>query len=107
MGGRDGPQSLMLKGMTAEAIARMERDPPPPGHAIRTFMGAKTTAQTAKRKASGAKSKGGSKAAPPVVFTSARKIVAQNLVNMVVVMAGSGTVLLGLLAAKHFQLAQF
>jgi hypothetical protein len=30
-----------------------------------------------------------------------------NLVNMVVVMAGSGTVLLGLLAAKHFQLAPF
>jgi hypothetical protein len=29
------------------------------------------------------------------------------LINMVVVMAGSGTVLLGLLAAKHFQIAQF
>ena len=63
-------------------------------------MATKTTAQKAKRKASGAKSKGGSKAGQPVASASAGKIVAQNLVNMVVVMARSGTVLLGLLARQ-------
>jgi hypothetical protein len=70
-------------------------------------MAAKTTSPTTKRKASGAKSKGNSNAGPPVVSTSARTVVARNLVNMVVVMAGSGAVLLGLLTARHFQIAQF
>jgi hypothetical protein len=67
-----------------------------------------TTSPMTKCKASSLNSRGDSKAnSPPVVSTSARKVVAQNLVNMVVVMAGSGTVLLGLLAAKHFQITQF
>jgi hypothetical protein len=73
-------------------------------------MASKTTTQTAKRKAGGATSKARtstSAGAAPANSTSAQKVVAQNLINMVVVMAGSGTVLLGLLAAKHFQIAQF
>ncbi len=71
-------------------------------------MAANTTPQKAKRKANGPKSKSTSKADPsPTAARMARKVVVQNLINMVVVMAGSGTVLLGLLAAKHFQLAQF
>jgi hypothetical protein len=43
-----------------------------------------------------------SKANPPPAAASALSMVAQNLINMVVVSAVSGTVLLGLLAAKHF-----
>jgi hypothetical protein len=62
-------------------------------------MAAKTTSQKAKRKVASKLSK-----VPPA---SALSMVTQNMVNMVVVMAGSGTVLLGLLAAKHFQIAQF
>ncbi len=67
----------------------------------------KTASPKTKRKASGPKSKGNSEASRRVVATSARIVIAQNLVNMAVVIAGSGTVLLGLLAAKHFQIAQF
>jgi hypothetical protein len=79
-----------------------------PTRHLRDMPSATTTPQKARRMASGPKSKGGSKAgAPAVVSTSARRVVAQNLINMVAVMAGSGTVLLGLLAAKHFQIAQF
>jgi hypothetical protein len=71
-------------------------------------MATKTTAKKTKRKASGPASKGGGKAgAPHIASTSAKRVVVQNLINMIVVMAGSGTVLLGLLAAKHFQITQF
>ena len=58
-------------------------------------MAAKTTPQKAKSKKS--------KASPPPVYaTSTLSVVTQNLFNMVAVSAVSGTVLLGLLAAKHF-----
>jgi hypothetical protein len=58
-------------------------------------MPARSTPQKAKRKKS--------KASPPQVYaTSTLSVVTQNLFNMVVVSAVSGTVLLGLLAAKHF-----
>jgi ribosomal protein L28 len=73
-------------------------------------MATKTTSPTTKRKASGKKPIGGNtKTASQPAFASAstKRVVAQNLINMVVVMAGSVTVLLGLLAAKHFQIAQF
>jgi hypothetical protein len=70
----------------------MRPDPPSPGNA----MGAKTTPQKAKRKDASKTSK----PSPPPVYATA--MVAQNLINMVVVSAVSGTVLLGLLAAKHF-----
>jgi hypothetical protein len=73
-------------------------------------MATKTRAQTAKRKASGAQSKARtsiSASAASANSTSAQKVIGRNLINMVVVMAGSGTVLLGLLAAKHFQIAHF
>jgi hypothetical protein len=73
-------------------------------------MATKTTSPRTNRKASGKKSIGGNTktaSRPAFVSASTKSVVAQNLVNMVVVMAGSGTVLLGLLAAKHFQLAQF
>ena len=44
-----------------------------------------------------------SKAGPsPVYAASALSVARQNLINMVAVTAVSGTVLLGLLAAKHF-----
>jgi hypothetical protein len=58
-------------------------------------MSAKTTLQKAKRK----KSKTG---APPAYAASTVSMAAQNLINMAIVFAVSGTVLLGLLAAKHF-----
>jgi len=58
-------------------------------------MSANTTPQKSKRK----KSK---ESPPPVYAASAISVVAQNLINMVAVSAVSGTVLLGLLAAKHF-----
>ncbi len=58
-------------------------------------MSANTTPQKSKRK----KSK---KSPPPVYAASAISVVTQNLINMVAVSAVSGTVLLGLLAAKHF-----
>jgi hypothetical protein len=38
----------------------------------------------------------------PTYAASTISVAAQNLINMVVVSAASGTVLLGLLAAKHF-----
>jgi hypothetical protein len=58
-------------------------------------MAAKTTPQKATRKKS--------KLSPlPVSAISTRSVVAQNLINMVAVSAVAGTVLLGLLAAKHF-----
>ena len=69
-------------------------DPPSPGNA----MAAKTTPQKAKRKSASK----ASKANPTPAAASALSMVAQNLINMVVVSAVSGTVLLGLLAAKHF-----
>jgi hypothetical protein len=56
-------------------------------------MSAKTTLQKAKRK----KSKTG---APPAASTIS--MAAQNLINMAIVFAVSGAVLLGFLAAKHF-----
>jgi hypothetical protein len=61
-------------------------------------MAAKTMPQKAKRKNASKTSK----ATPPSAVASALSIVAQNLVNMVVVSAVSGTVLFGLLAAMHF-----
>jgi hypothetical protein len=73
-------------------------------------MAAKTTSPTTKRQARGPKSRGGTRKSAGVAVVasiSTKRVLAQNLVNMAVVMAGSGTVLLGLLAAKHFQLAQF
>jgi hypothetical protein len=60
-----------------------------------TAMSASTPPQKPKRK----KSK---KSPPPVYAASAISVVTQNLINMVAVSAVSGTVLLGLLAAKHF-----
>jgi len=58
-------------------------------------MSAKTTPQKAKRK----KSRAGR---PLAQAASAISMAKQNLINMVVVSTASGTVLLGLLAAKHF-----
>jgi ketopantoate hydroxymethyltransferase len=58
-------------------------------------MAAKTTPRKAKRK----KSRASPSTAYPASTTS---VAAQNLINMVAVSAASGTVLLGLLAAKHF-----
>jgi hypothetical protein len=58
-------------------------------------MSAKTTSQKPKRK----KSKTGSQ---PAYAASTISIAARNLINMAVVFAVSGTVLLGLLAAKRF-----
>jgi hypothetical protein len=59
-------------------------------------------AMAAKMKPRGAEHKK-SKASPtPVFATSTLSVAVQNLINMVVVCAVSGTVLLGLLAAKHF-----
>ena len=66
-------------------------DPPSPGNA----MSAKTTPKTAKRKSSKTNP-------PPAYGTSAISIAIKNLINMVVVFAVSGTILLGLLAARHF-----
>jgi hypothetical protein len=60
-------------------------------------MAAKTTSQKPKRKDAGKTSK----AKPPPAAASALSVVAQNLINMVAVSAVSGTVLLGLLAARH------
>ena len=58
-------------------------------------MSAKTTPKTAKRKKS--------RTSPPRVdAASTISMAVQNLTNMIVVFAVSGTVLLGLLAAKHF-----
>jgi hypothetical protein len=58
-------------------------------------MSAKTPPQKSKRSKS--------KTSPaPAYAMSALAVAAQNLINMVVVLAVSGTVLLGLLAAKHF-----
>ena len=39
---------------------------------------------------------------PPTYAASTISVATQNLINMVAVSAVSGTVLLGLLAAKHF-----
>jgi len=62
-------------------------------------MAAKTTPQKAKRKNASKTSK----ANPlPAAAASALSMVTQNLINMVGVSAVSGTVLLGLLAARHF-----
>jgi hypothetical protein len=59
-------------------------------------MAAKTTSQKPKRKDT-------SKTAnPPPAAALALSMVTQNLINMIAVSAVSGTVLLGLLAAKHF-----
>ena len=58
-------------------------------------MSAKTTPKKPKRK----KTRTGS---PLVHAASTISMVTQNLANMIVVFAVSGTVLLGLLAAKHF-----
>jgi hypothetical protein len=58
-------------------------------------MSAKTTLQKAKRK----KSRAGSR---PAYAASTISMATRNLINMAVVFAVSGTVLLGLLAAKHF-----
>ena len=66
-------------------------DPPSPGNA----MSAKTTPRKAKRKKS--------KTSPPSAYAASTISMAmQNLINMVVVFAVSGTILLGLLVAKHF-----
>ena len=53
-------------------------------------MSAKATPQKAKRKK------------PKTSLPPAHAASTQNLINMVVIFAVSGTVLLGLLAAKHF-----
>jgi hypothetical protein len=58
-------------------------------------MSAKTTPQKAKPKTS--------KTSPQPTYAASTILMAtQNLINMVVVFAVSGTILLGLLAAKHF-----
>jgi hypothetical protein len=58
-------------------------------------MSATTAPQKPKRRKS--------KTSPaPAYAMSALAVAMQNLINMVVVSATSGTVLLGLLAAKHF-----
>jgi hypothetical protein len=62
-------------------------------------MAAKTTPQKAKRKDAGKTSKA---SPPPVHATATLSVVTQNLFNMIAVSAVSGTVLLGLLAARHF-----
>jgi hypothetical protein len=62
-------------------------------------MVAKATPEKTKRKNTSKISK----ASPPLVTSvSTRSVITQNLINMVAVTAVSGTVLLGLLAAKHF-----
>jgi hypothetical protein len=71
-------------------------------------MAAKSTSPTTKRQGRGPKSRGvttKSASLAVVAFISTKRVVAQNLLNMAMVMTGSGTVLLGLLAAKHFQIA--
>ena len=58
-------------------------------------MRAKTAPQKVKRKKA--------KTSPPPAYAASMASTAtQNLINMVAVCAVSGTVLLGLLAAKHF-----
>jgi hypothetical protein len=80
----------------------MRPDPPSPGNA----MAAKTVPQKAKHKAAGKKSNGSHKESkagmPAAASISMRMVVTQNLINMIVVASGSGTVLLGLLAARNF-----
>jgi hypothetical protein len=56
----------------------------------------------AKMKPRGAKHKKSKPRRPPVYARSTLSVAAQNLINMVAVSAISGTVLLGLLAARHF-----
>jgi energy-converting hydrogenase Eha subunit A len=64
-------------------------------HLSENAMAVKMKPQRAKHKKS--------KASPtPVYAASTLSVAGQNLINMVVVYAISGTVLLGLLAAKHF-----
>jgi len=46
--------------------------------------------------------KNSKKSPRPVHADSAMSVVAQNLINMLAVSIGSGAVLLGLLAVKHF-----
>jgi hypothetical protein len=58
-------------------------------------MAAKTTKQKQKQKKS-------TTDRSPAYPASTISVVTQNLINMVAVCAVSGTVLLGLLAAKHF-----
>jgi hypothetical protein len=58
-------------------------------------MSAKATPQKAKRKESKA-------SLPPAYAASTISMATRNLINMVVIFAVSGTVLLGLLVAKHF-----
>jgi hypothetical protein len=58
-------------------------------------MSAKTTPPKAKRKKSNT-------SLPSAYSSSAISIATQNLINMGAVFAVSGTVLLGLLAARHF-----
>jgi hypothetical protein len=58
-------------------------------------MPAKTTTQKPKRKKS-------TTSRSPSYPASTISVVTQNLINMVAVCAVSGTVLLGLLAARHF-----
>ena len=62
-------------------------------------MAAKTTPQKAKRKGA---SKPPKASPPPVHATATLSVVTQNLFNMIAVSAVSGTVLLGLPAARHF-----
>jgi hypothetical protein len=73
----------------------MRPDPPSPGNA----MAAKTTPQKAKRKDASKTSKAN---APTAAASALSMVVAQNLINMVVVSAVSAAVLLGLSAARHF-----
>jgi hypothetical protein len=58
-------------------------------------MSAKTPPQKPKRRKSRT-------SPPPAYATSTLAVAMQNLINMIVVSAVSGTVLPGLLAAKHF-----
>jgi hypothetical protein len=48
------------------------------------------------------KRKKSNRASPPSFATAMVSMAVRNLVNMVVLFAGPGAVLLGLLAAKHF-----
>jgi hypothetical protein len=66
-------------------------DPPSPGNAM--------SAKTRHKRRNDKKSKTGP---PPAYAASTISMATQNVINMGVVFAVSGTILLGLLAAKHF-----
>jgi hypothetical protein len=82
----DKPRQGKRQGQASNGLTR---------HLRGIAMSTKTTPRKAKRK----KSKG---SRPPANGASTISMATKNLINMVVVLAVSGTILLGLLAAKHF-----